>query len=102
MHYLLVLRSHGTQRVEEISCPHNLRVHDDFVDQMVCVCNELSLLRSENSVDLSLNLLRRKVLTTSLIFIESVWHLLSHSAQLRVRVELLKQNLQLILDAQDA
>ena len=97
MHYLLMLRSHCTQRVKEISCPHNLRVHNNFVDQMISMGYELPLLCAENSINLTLNLLSRKVVL--LLVFESVWHLVSHSAQLRVGVELFKQNLQLVLDA---
>ena len=82
MHDLLMLRSHRPQRVEEVSRPHNLRVHDDFVDQMISMGYELPLLGGENSVNLTLNLLSREVLT--LVIFESVWHLVSSSAQLRV------------------
>lgn len=57
MHDLLMLRSHCPQRIKEISCPHNLRVHDDFVDQMISMGYKLPLLCSENSINLSLNLL---------------------------------------------
>lgn len=99
MHDLLMLRSHCPQRIKEISCPHNLRVHDDFVDQMISMGYKLPLLCSENSINLSLNLLGREFLP--LIVLQSVWHLLSSSAQLRVGVELFEQNLQLVLDAQD-
>lgn len=50
MHNLLLLLLHRSQWVEEIPCPHNLRVHDDLVYQMVGVRNQRvvdpSLIRS--------------------------------------------------------
>ena len=42
VHDLLLLRSHCTERVEEVSGPHYLRVHDHRVYQMVGLGDELS------------------------------------------------------------
>ena len=41
MHDRLLARAHSSQAVEEVSGPHNLRVHDDLVDQVVGLCDQL-------------------------------------------------------------
>lgn len=41
VHDLLLLRRHGPQRVEEVSGPHDLRVHDHRVYQVVGLGDEL-------------------------------------------------------------
>ena len=96
MHDLLMLRCHGTKGVEKVSRPHDLRVHDDLVYQMVGMGDELALLGGQNTIDLTLNLLGTEILI--LLVFESVGHLFSASSQLSIRVKFLKQNLKLVLN----
>lgn len=43
VHDLLLLRHHRTERVEEVASPHDLRIHDDLINQVVCVSDQLAV-----------------------------------------------------------
>lgn len=41
VHDLLLVWSHCSKRVEKVPGPHNLRVHDDLINKMISVSNQL-------------------------------------------------------------
>jgi hypothetical protein len=50
LHYLLLIASHGLDRVEKVPGPHDLRIHNHFVDKVIRLCNHESVCKARWSV----------------------------------------------------
>lgn len=86
MNDILLSWHHSSKRVEKIASPHNLRMHDYFVDQVVSLSHQL----------IALNLLLL-VLSCHLVLFSLHICILLSEVQLLILGKVLKQQLQLLI-----
>lgn len=92
---------HGSERVEEVARPHDLRVHDDLVDEVVGLSHQLVGVQAGCVVDLWLSCGLRlcgrltcdSLLACSTCSLALVW------IELLVLVEVVQEQLELVLVA---